>query len=98
MPPFQHSVQTIAHDKLWPRDEEHRYRVYARKGDDLTVLFATPDAGGVGVGLITFHDDLKSVDRTLADEGRIGVFDTMPGGELSPKGEWIVKPWDRVAS
>lgn len=85
----------IEHDDLWPRDEQHRYRVYGRIGDDLTVLFACPDPGGIGQGIVQLHADAKLCDppRRLADHGRIGVLDVL-GGE-NGRGEWIVLPFDR---
>lgn len=82
-------------DDLWPRDLENRYRIYAIVGDDRTVIAAAPDAGGVGMALITLHEDQKTIGRRLADLGRIGVMDMCPGGVIGPKGEWIVQPYDR---
>jgi hypothetical protein len=86
-------------DDLYPRDAAHRYRICAVVGDgknqDVRVLAATPTAAGVGVALITLHEDAKQTGALLSDEGRIGVLDTMPGGEQHPTGEWIVLPWQR---
>lgn len=82
-------------DDIYPRDAENRYRIYAVVGDDRKILATAPDSGGVGAALITIHEDQKSIGRRLADLGRIGVLDTMPGGNISPRGEWIVQPYDR---
>lgn len=83
---------TIESDALYPRDADHRYRIYARRGRELEILASAPDAGGVGQALITLHEDEKEAGRRLADRGTIGVLDVMAGG---PTGEWIVLPWER---
>jgi hypothetical protein len=93
--PVHELAEGLSDDDLYPRDEEHRYRIYGVIGHQRSILAATPDAGGVGVALITIHEDQKSVGRTLADLGRIGVLDTMPNGRPSAKGEWVVLPYDR---
>lgn len=82
-------------DDLWPRDALHRYRLYARIGSELRVLCACPEPGGIGQAIVQLHADAQEVGRRLADEGQIGVMDVMPGGELSPTGEWIVPPFNR---
>lgn len=82
-------------DDLYPQDAEHRYRIYGIVGNERTVLAAASTGGGVGAALITLHEDQREIGRRLCDLGRIGVLDTMPGGELSPKGEWVVMPYDR---
>lgn len=78
----------IPMDTLYPRDAEHRYRVYARRGKELEVLACAPDAGGVGQILVTFHEDQKREGRRLADLGVIGVLDVL-------NSEWVVLPWER---
>lgn len=78
----------VDHEALWPRDERHRYRVYARIGKELTVLCACPEPGGIGQALVAFHDDQKQVGQRLADLGQIGVLDVIAG-------DWIVLPWAR---
>lgn len=83
------------HDHLWPRDERHRYRIYAVVEGDRTVLATTDCAAGVGLALVTIHEDQKSIGRRLCDHGRIGVLDVMPDGRPHPRGEWIVQPYDR---
>lgn len=82
-------------DDVYPRDAEHRFRVYAIVGGDRDVIACARDAGGVGMALVTIHEDQKSIGRRLADLGRIGVLDVMPGGVSSPRGEWVVQPYDR---
>lgn len=78
----------ITVDDLWPRDADHRYRVYGRRGEDLHVLAACADAGGIGLILVTLHNDQKQVGARLADLGQIGVLDTI-------ENDWIVLPWNR---
>lgn len=89
---------TIDHDDLWPRDAEHRYRIYAIRGagrsaTDREVLCATATPEGIGAALVQLHEDEKAAGRRLADRGRIGVLDVL-GGE-GAAGDWIVLPWDR---
>lgn len=81
------------HDILYPRDAEHRYRIYTVNDTELEVIAATPTAAGVGEALITIHEDMKEQGMCLSDLGAIGVLDVL-GGEL-PTGEWIVLPWQR---
>lgn len=88
---------TIEHDVLWPRDAEHRYRIYARLGDELTVLAACPEPGGIGEAIVQLHADFRDNGRDFGDVGRIGVLDVMPDGEPHPKGTWIIPLWDRGA-
>lgn len=78
----------IAHDVLYPRDEQHRYRVYAVAGKEMTVLACCPDPGGIGCALVQINEDEKSRGRRLVDLGKIGVYDAI-------NGEWIVLPWHR---
>lgn len=82
-------------DDLWPRDGEHRYRLYAVVGDDRKVLAAAASLPAIGQAIETLHDDAQQVGRRLGDEGRIGILDVLPGGKPSPRGEWIVSPFDR---
>lgn len=90
----------IDSDALWPRDEEHRFRIYAVAGDNMKVLAATPTAEGIGTALFTLHEDAKQDGRRLADEGRIGVLDVLAADahNVHPRGDWIVLPWDRGRS
>lgn len=94
------TISFVDTDELWPRDLEHRYRLVVVKGPQgyPEVLAAAPDPGGLGLAIITLHEDAKADGRRLIDEGRVGVLDVMPGGERSSKGEWIVLPWDRAPS
>lgn len=78
-------------DDLWPRDEEHRYRLYARVGRRLDVLAASDSTAGIGLAISTIHDDQKQAGRRLADLGQIGVMDVLAGA----RGEWIVLPFNR---
>lgn len=71
-----------------PVDVAERYRIYAVRGSSQRCLATTPTPGGVGVALVQLHEDAKAVDRRLADEGRIGVYDALLR-------EWIVLPYGR---
>lgn len=84
----------IAADDYSP---ERRYRIYARKGEDLRELAATPNPSGIGAALVQLHEDGQQLDENgraanpkyrLYNEGMIGVLDT-------EKHEWIVLPWGR---
>jgi hypothetical protein len=80
-------------DALYPRDAQHRYRLYARTGTELRVLACAPDAGGVGQAIICLDEDaLRAGGSGLGDSGAIGVFDTRPD---EPTGRWIISPWHR---
>jgi hypothetical protein len=74
--------------------EEQRYAVYAirvsrvPRGNTLEhgeqnrrELFATPDPGGIGVGLITLREE-----GDITDDTRIGILDRV-------ERKWIVNPW-----
>lgn len=90
------AVLELTDDDLYPRDELHRWRIYAVTGDERRVLATSPTAAGIGVALVTMHEDARSAGRRLVDEGRIGVLDCLPGGKPSPTGEWLVSPYDRM--
>lgn len=77
----------ISSDALYPRDEEHRLRVYARRGSDLRVLAAT-DLDGLGVMLRQLDEDEREHGRRLIDLGAIGVLDAV-------EGRWLILPWHR---
>lgn len=78
----------ITHDDLWPRDAEHRYRLYVVRDDEREVLAASPTMEGIGLAIRTIHDDCKEVDMRLFDLGKIGVLDAVAH-------EWILLPWSR---
>lgn len=84
----------IKEDDLWPRDEEHRYRLYARRGRRLDVLAAAPTPQGIGLAIVTLHEDELAVGRRLADRGVIGILDVLPD-RPGPTGDWIIPPWTR---
>lgn len=75
-------------DDLWPRDADHRYRLYGRRGAELDVLAAAPDPGGIGQAIVQIHADQKEAGGTLGDLGVTGVLDAVDG-------EWIVLPWPK---
>jgi hypothetical protein len=79
----------IDSDDLWPRDEQHRYRVYGVIGDDRGVLACAATPGGIGVAIVQLHEDCKAAGMRLADCGKIGVLDAVAG-------EWLVLPYDRA--
>jgi hypothetical protein len=82
-------------DVLYPRCAEERYRLYAVVGHERRVLATSGTPQGIGLAIVTLHEEARVVGRRLADEGRIGVLDVMPGGVPSPRGEWIIPPYDR---
>lgn len=82
-----------AHDAIYPRDREHRYRVYTVNDNELEVIACAETAGGVGQALVTIHEDMKEQGMRLADLGCIGVLDVLGGDP--PTGEWIVLPWQK---
>lgn len=85
----------IADDDLWPRDAEHRYRLYAVRGEEREVLGATDSAGGIGEMIVALDADEGERGRKLYDRGRLGILDVLPDGKPSPAGEWLILPWDR---
>lgn len=80
-------VYTIASDALYPRDEEHRLRVYARRGRRLRVIAAT-DWDGLGPCLRQLEEDERERGLRLSDLGAIGVLDAV-------EGRWIIPCWHR---
>ena len=80
----------LSQEAVYPHDEEHRYRIYARRGDELHVL-ACADRDGIGLAILTLHADCRKAGRRLADLGAFGLYDAVAG-------EWIVMPWLRGPS
>lgn len=79
----------LALDVLYPIDDDHRYRIYARRGkDELEVLCSTPTPGGIGVALVQLDDDAREHGQRLVDRGAIGVLDVI-------QRRWIILPWHR---
>lgn len=78
----------IETDALWPRDDEHRYRLYGRRGEDLRVLAAAGTPAGVGEAIFQLHRDAKEAGGTLGDDGVTGILDAV-------EREWIVVPWPK---
>lgn len=78
---------SIPSDALYPRDEQHRLRIYARKGDDLRVLAAT-DIDGLGLALCVLESDQVEYGRHLSDLGAIGILDAV-------ERRWLIMPWHR---
>lgn len=84
-------VTNVDTDDIYPRCEEERYRLYAVIGDERRVLATAANGPGIGLAIITLHEDAKACGRRLADEGRIGILDTLAGA----RGEWVITPYDR---
>jgi len=82
---------SLPSDELYPRDEAHRLRVYARKGKDLRVL-ACCGVDSLGVTLVQLDADERDQGggRSLGDLGAIGVLDAV-------ERRWLVSPWHRPA-
>lgn len=78
----------IAPDDLYPRDDEHRYRIYARRGDDLRVLACAGSPEALGVALVCLDDDQGGLGERLYELGQIGVLDAV-------RGRWLILPWTR---
>lgn len=48
----------IPHETIYPRDEEHRYRLYALdEGGNRVVRACAPDAGGIGQAIFQLAED-----------------------------------------
>jgi hypothetical protein len=81
---------TLTSDQLYPRDAEHRYRIYEKNQDgDLRVLAATPTAAGIGVALVQLYEDqgsLEEIGEPRHALGPIGILDTI-------ERKWIVHPF-----
>ncbi len=75
-------------DDLWPRDAEHRYRLYGRCGSALDVLAACPRMEGIGVAILQLHEDAREGGGEFGDHGQVGVLDAVLG-------EWVINPFSR---
>lgn len=82
----------IPEDAVYPRDEEHRYRLYARRGRgrnvELDVLACAGSPQALGLAIITLDQDEAERGRRLVDLGAIGVLDAV-------EHRWIIQPWHR---
>lgn len=78
----------LAENDVYPRDEEHRYRIYARTGDGLRVLACAGSPEALGVAIVQLDEDEKERGLRLVDLGAIGVLDAVAG-------RWIILPWHR---
>lgn len=79
----------IAHDEIWPRDDEHRFRLYGLADGVQTVLAAAPTLEAIGTAIGQLHADMKEGGLRLADLGAIGILDAV-------EREWIVNPYPRT--
>src|SRR5262249_34313347 len=59
----------IPTDDLYPRDDDHRYRLYFRKGKTLELHAAAATMEGIGLAIKTLHEDCWQADLRLADLG-----------------------------
>lgn len=80
-------VYTIESDALYPRDHDHRFRIYGRRGKRLSVIAAT-DPEGLGPALLQLDADERERGRRLVDLGAIGILDAV-------ERHWLVMPWHR---
>lgn len=81
------SFPPIDHDTIYPRDAEHRYRLYGRtERNRLMVLAAAPDLEGIGAAIGQLHADMKEAGLTLGALGATGILDAV-------EREWIVNPF-----
>jgi hypothetical protein len=74
-------------DQLWPRDEQHRYRIYRLGKDGQEVMAATPTKAGVGVAICALSEEGE-----FAPDYRTGVLDVLARGPGRP-GRWVVSPY-----
>ena len=56
--------------------------------DRSTVIGVRGAFTGLGLALITLHEDAKAAGRRLVDEGKIGILDAVTG-------DWLILPWHR---
>lgn len=82
------AVLELDSDDLWPRDADHRFRLYARKGDSLDVLAAAPSMAAIGTAIGQLDTDARESGREFGDAGQVGVLDAV-------ERRWVVKPWAR---
>jgi len=94
------TVAEMTTDDHYLRNPANRYRVYRLRGGSATVLGTSPNAGGIGEGLVAWADD-----GDLLDVDRIGVLDCAgeagddaeldEHGCYTGGGRWIVNPYGR---
>lgn len=76
---------TIAHDDLWPRTPDYRYRLYLLADDGLRVLSAAPELEGATLALAVH------IQEEGPPEGLIGILD-------ATERRWLVNPFTRQRS
>lgn len=76
----------LDHDAIWPRDEQHRFRLYGRTGDDLRVLAAAPSLEAIGTAIAGCDGDQREAGEEFGDLGQIGILDVIDR-------RWIVNPF-----
>jgi hypothetical protein len=82
------ALPVIEEDAIYPRDAEHRYRIYARHGEEIEVLACAGSPEALGVAIVQLDEDERDRGRRLVDLGAIGVLDAVAG-------RWLIMPWHR---
>lgn len=86
--------------ELDPHCPEQRYRLYRRRGRELTCVSACADEAHV-VGMITDQRDPEG-GGTLVDDDVVGLLDAHgfrddnpldEHGNYTLRGSWLIKPW-----
>ncbi len=71
-----------------PRTLAERFRLYRVRAGEFSCVASTPDAGGVGLALVTL-----CAEGEIAETDRVGLLDTFPDGKPAPTGRWLVSPF-----
>lgn len=72
------------YDDIVERGEgDHRYRIYRLREGELQLVATAPNAGGMGLGLVTLH-----AEGEFEIDDSVGVLDT-----LEDPGHWVVSPF-----
>ena len=82
------TTYVIPEEAYAPRDADHRYRIYAREGEDLRILAFADSAGGIGEAIVQLDADQREHGEHLTDLGAIGVLDAVSH-------RWLLLPWAR---
>lgn len=74
------SSHTIPSDDIYPRDADHRYRLYALENDQPVVRACASDPGGIGAAIVQLGEDRR--EAGLAPE-LVAVLDAVERRWLS---------------
>jgi hypothetical protein len=77
----------VTTDEMWPRDEEHRFRLYAARGEVLRIVAASPDLEGVGSAFARLV-----AEEEFEAEDSVGVMDSL-AHPVERRGTWLVNPF-----